>query len=477
MIGRLPLNCRRRNPAEGTGILPPGHAVLGVRFSPLLTKEGLGEDDSRRRKPSRTVPTPSATRMRVLRPSVRGSASVSLATVFALGLFLAPPPSHAQGTPKPPPKPIFGQVIPQITGENGYEELVLAADVLAASPVYAEAQKSDPPLAVKRAILKDRYIARALALVQVAVRKPVLSPRSKLTYSTALPEVQRFRDLARVLAIQQYVFLADGRVPEAIGNARVALQFSDVIQQDTLIQGLVGLATRRLTLAPLVEHLDQLSARDCEVVYRLALQSLAAPSTQDRIFAGDARWSREGLTDFRNALKEKGPAAFGGLFTADDENGQRVAQSFPNTPDEIDRTIAQAEMHMARYYEQIALQLKRPPWERKFPEPAHNGDPAVMLASSLIPSFARVDAAYTRELARLRMLACEVAIRRYRWEHDRLPADLAILRLGGLAIDPFTGLPLEYTVKGRTFILRSAGPLSENNPNAVNGRVPVSVGP
>lgn len=407
------------------------------------------------------------------RPSGKTVQRLPLAAGLTAGLaaaLLASPSASAQGAATParpaPPKPIFGQVIPQITGENGYEELVLAADVLGASPLYEASQKNDQPLAVKRAVLKDRHVTRALALLQVAVKKPVLSPRSKLSFSTALPEVQRFRDLARLLAIQQYVFLADGRVPEAIGNARLGLMFADVIQQDTLIQGLVGLACRRLAMLPLIDHLDQLSAKDCEAVYRLALQALNSPNPQDRIFAGDARWTREGLKDFGEELKKKGAPAFAQLFTADDENGRQVAQAFPNTPEEIDRTIAEAERHMTRYYEQIARELTRPPWQRAFPEPVVNGDPATMLASSLVPAFAKVDEAYTREMARLRMLACEVAIRRYRWEHDRLPSDLSGLRLGELAIDPFTGQPLVYGVKGRTFTLSSAGP---------PGRAPVSL--
>ena len=61
------------------------------------------------------------------------------------------------------------------------------------------------------------------------------------------------------------------------------------------------------------------------------------------------------------------------------------------------------------------------------------------------------------EEARLRLLAIHAAILRYRWERDQVPASLADLNLGDLAIDPFTGQPLTYEPLGRKYRLASAG--------------------
>lgn len=374
---------------------------------------------------------------------------------------------------KPPArKSIFGQVVGQPTGENGYEELVLAADVFAASPKYEAAQNLETPLSVKREVLKDRYVVRALWLLRAALNKPVFGPRQKLTYSTLLPELTHFRALARLLANQQYVFLADGKVPEAIGNARLAIRFSNQVQQDTLIHGLVGLAICRIALVPLAEHLDQLSARDCEVVYRLALEWLALPNPQERIFAGDSRWTQEGLTEVAEEVKRKGVAALTATVGGGEESRELI-QVFPTEPAAVDRVVAEARLRIDEYYQRVARELKRPPWERAFPALTPGNDVATRLANMLIPSYENVDVAYTREMARMRLLACEVAIRRYRWEHNRLPDELTVLRLGELTVDPFTGRTLEYVVNGNRFTLSSAGTLSQGNPNAVNGRVPV----
>jgi hypothetical protein len=90
----------------------------------------------------------------------------------------------------------------------------------------------------------------------------------------------------------------------------------------------------------------------------------------------------------------------------------------------------------------------------------------------------QVSQGYTREQAQVRLLACHAAVRRYRWEHDRLPSSLTDLTLGDLAIDPFTGQPLKYMVRGKRYELTSAGPPADaDDRQAVDGRKPVSVVP
>ena len=65
------------------------------------------------------------------------------------------PPDQPPGSP-----PIFGQIISRVTGENGYEELVLAADTFRASRYYDKAQEAGTTLAFKREVLADRQVAR-----------------------------------------------------------------------------------------------------------------------------------------------------------------------------------------------------------------------------------------------------------------------------------------------------------------------------
>jgi len=100
------------------------------------------------------------------------------------------------------------------------------------------------------------------------------------------------------------------------------------------------------------------------------------------------------------------------------------------------------------------------------------------LAASLMPPLNRVVISYQREEAEMRLLACHSAILRYQWEHEQLPASLAALNLGALTVDPYTGQPLHYAVKGRTYLLTGAGPVAAADDSlAVNGRRPISVVP
>jgi hypothetical protein len=68
-------------------------------------------------------------------------------------------------------------------------------------------------------------------------------------------------------------------------------------------------------------------------------------------------------------------------------------------------------------------------------------------------------AGFTANRTELQLFGVHAAIRRFRWEQDRLPEGLEELRLGDLATDPFTGKGLLYRRTGRiTYTLSSVGP-------------------
>src|SRR5207253_826670 len=133
-------------------------------------------------------------------------------------------------------------------------------------------------LSFKRRVLRDPPIARALVLLCLGLEKPVSSPRQSLSYDTRFPEFAGFRGMARLLKLQQYVLFADGHVPDAIASSRMELQLGKVIQTDTLISGLVGVAITAITARSIGEHLDQLSARDCDALFRIAREWLQQPN-------------------------------------------------------------------------------------------------------------------------------------------------------------------------------------------------------
>lgn len=403
-----------------------------------------------------------------------------LAPLFLVAGTLVGLPAAAQAPQKPPAKSIFQQVIPQPTGKNGYEDLVLAIDALQKSRYYPAIQKMEAlTLAEKRAVLDDRNGVRALQLIRTGLQKPVAQPRQMLDYTTTLPELGPMRDLAKLLALQQYVALADGRTTEALQIARQGIRLGRVVQMDTLLSGLVGIAISTLCIQPLGRHLDQLSARDTAVLYQICLEWLNQPNPQVAIFASEHRLTKIALAGMREQVKRGDVEGVVKQLGLKRDELKDLEAIIPRTPEAIDALFLQAAERYDAYSLTVMAELRKPAWERKMPEPLKPEDPGGHLASMLIPSFQHVDNVYTREQAQIQLLACHAAIRRYRWEHDRLPSSLDELRLGTLAIDPYTGSPLRYEVKGKRYSLLAAGAEARNldDPGVVNGRVPVTLTP
>lgn len=397
--------------------------------------------------------------------------------ILAAVLSLSPLPAHP--APAEPPAPLFHQVVPQPTGKNGYELLVLAADSFKASPLYEKAQEPGTTLEFKRRVLADRQVARALKLLHDGLELPIASPRAAISFDTPLPELAAFRSLARLLSLEQYVFLAEGRISDALANARLGLRFARAIQTDILISGLVGVAIGSICIDPLARHLDQLSASDCGALFQICQEWLAQPDPQIRVIASDRSATRNSVEDVKREIKQQGAAAAAQqLGQIEGWEGLQVAlKGLEGRPDALDELFADVQKRMEDHFSRVLNEMEQPLWQRKRVS-IDESDTAGKLASALTPSYESVDERYTRAAARIRLLACHCVIHRYRWEYDHLPPSLGVLSLGDLAIDPFTGQPLQYAVRGTRYSLSSAGsPAGANDPLAVNGRLPVSITP
>jgi hypothetical protein len=375
-----------------------------------------------------------------------------------------------------PPSSLFRQVIPRPGGKNGYELLVLAADSFKASKLYEEAQEADTPLAFKRQVLADGQVVRALKLLHDGLEMPVSSPRESLTLSTPLPELVLFRSLARLLGLQQYVFLADGRIADALANARLGLRFSQAVQTDTLLSGFVGLTVSTACIDPLAHYLDQLSVGDCASLYQICLEWLTRPNPEIRILAASRHGTMSGLEELKNEIKQNGAAAAIRQL-GPDEDFESAFQGLPTTPEELDALFVEVGKRADEQFERALKELEKLPWERG-PVRASESDLAGRIAAVMTPKYQEVDERYTRAAARIRLLACHCIVHQYRWEYDRLPPHLDVLNVADLAIDPFTGHPLQYTVHGSRYTLTSVGaPADPSDLRTVHGRQPVSLTP
>jgi len=375
------------------------------------------------------------------------------------------------------PGGVFQRLFPAPTGRNGAEEFVRAGDLLKRCTEWQRIEQSpEPTLAEKRRVLQRPEIQQALTLLRGGLRKPFLSPHAALDEETELPELALYRSLARLLAVEMYVRLADGRTGQALESLADGLRFAYLIEGETLISGLVAIAMNSMLVRRLAPHLDQLSARDCERLVALAREWISLPDPAIRI-ADQERQAIRRILDKHRAQ----PARLLAVLWPDElERGDRsgasrlqAALSGPAAGAVLDGALARLDS----YHAAVLECLRRPVWERtEPPRPADDGTAAWALFDGLAPDMGRIVDRFGAELAMVQLLGVHGAVRRYRWEHDRLPASLSELGLGRLAIDPFTGRELAYRKTGeRSFELSSAGAVDRGSPDRPPSgqRVPV----
>jgi hypothetical protein len=390
-------------------------------------------------------------------------------------------------TPESTP-PLFRQVIPTPTGKNGYEELVAAVDALRTSQRFAAIEAGGASLEAKRRVLREPPVMQALDLVRRGLAKPVASPRTTLSSATLLPELPGFRRLARLLAIRQYVLLADGRVAEGIETARLGWRLGTAIQTDTLLSGLVGIAILAITTRGVAGHLDQLSARDCDLLYQACLERLREPDPSLRMLEAERNAGRILVGEIRAGNVD--PASILGAEARAEPKDEQAAHAHQAVADlkrlkrssteDYAAQLARVEAALDQWYDRTLAEWRKPVWQRSTPAAPAGDDLASRLVSAIAPAsmLSQVGNKYAQVQAETRLLALHAAIRRYQWEHDRLPASLDVLNQGELTLDLFTGQPLQYEVRGARYRLTSVGPpAAADDPNAVEGHRPVSIVP
>ena len=376
--------------------------------------------------------------------------------------------------------PIFPQLFPQPTHDNGYEEWVLAADLIRNNTAIDEATQPGATLTFKRHVLADRGVVEALALLHEGLKKPIRSPHENIDETTLLPELALFRKLARLLRTVQYVNFADGRVDAAIDTLRDGLTFAYYIQTDTLISGLVGLAIDTILLDEFARHFDQLSVFQCERVLRMAQDFLKAESPAIHLFA------MEKASEVKMLEARRGDANalltflndFG--ISEDPETSMQVQQihnHLSTHPADLNAMLNEAQARINAQFDQAILNLRLPLAQRKPFVMDKSNAPAALLANLLTTDPQSIIDRYTGDQAKLRLLALHALIRSYRWEHDTLPPSLNDLHADELVTDPFTGDKIVYQPEGDRYTLYSAGPLQrdESGPGAKQERVPVKL--
>jgi hypothetical protein len=350
-----------------------------------------------------------------------------------------------------PVKPAFPAVFPAPTGANGYEEIVMAADLAAAAEARMVLTGPEVTLTSLRAALRDPERIRAIELLRAGLRKPISSPARPQDPDALQPELQHLRSLARLLAANIRAAFADGRNADALGYLSTGIRFAAALHGETLIASLVGVAVHSIVLRTYARYLTQLSANDCDRLLEVVRSMRRLPDPARLALEAERRHVASRISSLRrdaSALR---------AYLAQPEG----AAELPDLPDQraVDAFVNQVLTEINLAFGQRIAEAARPRWQRREMPPEESGRSVgsafvAVLLEPLAAAMTRFDWARTE----LQLLGVQAAIRRNAWEHQRLPSSLEELGLGEMMVDPFTGKPLVYRVTGQqTYEVYSVG--------------------
>jgi hypothetical protein len=331
-------------------------------------------------------------------------------------------------------------------------------------PRSAPAERGAPhryTLAEKEALVREN--ADALNMLRAGFAYPYQDVYLR-SYNTVFPHYPRFRDLARLLALEAQTKAARGDWDGAIQSDLDAMQLGEEAPHGgPLIGKLFGIACQAIGRAEAWDAVDHLNAAQA----RAAARRLEATLARCVSFADTMReekWLGQGclMELFRKPDWRGEMASLGMQNTAD--YGKTEAES----PSRVENFALRTRLlfdskrkimdSYARYMDAAIAGTERP-YAVRPPAPPLPGD---IVNRIVLPSYTQAryaDVFYETQNA---LLAVTLALRAYRLEHGVYPDALSALvprYLRSVPDDPFAlPGPLRYRRDGRNYLLYSVGP-------------------
>ena len=342
----------------------------------------------------------------------------------------------------------------QYPPENAYPKLVTIAQRVSqqrnASPSIERLVRKlgDPSTEATLTPADHQTLQQALEPLLQEYRPYLTQPSVVVLEYTPTPtasELAAFRQLARVEAYFARKAFMSRRPAEGVERATALMQLSNQISNEGMIMHfLTATAMRSMARAALIDHLETLE--DAEALQRLLEWARAeeercpelAKIVQTEYFLG--------LAVFQ--------LAFSTYEVSWDDSVSPWWWRYPVVRQWYAR-VALPEYHQGM--QQLMRTAQKPAWERT-PADFPQFKRAFNAEFFDVETFRATMDIEAREIAYARLLGCVAAIRLHRQRTGRYPDSLAALRLGDLAIDPFTGAPFVYRVDPqRGFLLYSKG--------------------
>jgi hypothetical protein len=419
------------------------------------------------------------------------------------------PPVSQQG--QPPKQSILKQIVPNPTGNNGYEEYLMACDVVRdgqlriftdSTPESFEATiqryEAKPPANMttdqkelfedEKPSLKEYETAKkyrsytvlqlrreamaragkALDLVNRGNRKPVYDPRGKVDSDTLYPEYAYMRNVAKLAAAGAYIAFADGQSSRGTQYLCDALIMGQNISEGTLIARLVAVSVQSIVFASFEKFLPNLSVTDALQLEALAPRLIGNPPLAVRTIEKEFQFISNSIEQIFKKTNEESS------WIADDEEAsvaQLSALEFMKkaSPIEQQQVIDLCKKRMARNREALIASYQRPESQWDFFDGQEEsefdskrriqsaGDLAEYLSEMVSPVFSQIGRVEITNRTQIRLLGLAGSVIRFRWEHDRWPTKLAEAVGTKAVTDPVGGEQFQYELVGNGFRVYSRG--------------------
>jgi hypothetical protein len=345
----------------------------------------------------------------------------------------------------------FEQAFPNPTGNNGWEEYVMAADVMRHSDAnravnrfsMAERKWDDSIEGARETVRKYR---KACDLIRIGNKKPLVYPWKDDEHG--MPNdpaaMTSYSNVVKLLGDEVRVRFADGNAQAAAESIVAGVEFARRYAQGSFIEALKGSAWHAMSLAKLKLHLHSLDLSGLGKV-REAFEKCAEeqPPLVRSLFAGFERDRAEAKRIFDD-LEE------------DSEFWEVPDEAFAIKPEqrakyllEIDREILSLQKKLKTMFAQE---------ERFWRDPVlEHPDPVVAYAISQT-LYANIPLIAVRNRTQMRLAALHCRVMEFKRRHNRFPRELAELGRPSVWYDPATGGPFFYSrLSEQSFTLYSTG--------------------
>ena len=346
--------------------------------------------------------------------------------------------------------------------DNGYDYFIKAGKMLGTIGPSSCATRQPSSWTVPE--LRQYVVSNtpALTMLRQGLKKQCILPAAR-SFNTLFPHFSQCRELARRLVDEARYYRAIGDYARASDSHLDCIEFGAAFPRGgSLIGGLVGIAIESIGTHGFGPLLPKLNARELEHVAR-RLERIEARRVPFReVIEEEGRGSAACLIEIMSDRRTRGSIAnpvnwFGGGPMGSGTPPGSAGEVWNNARFAFCNKIAAVRCVMD-YCNAVAAEQTRP-YTGKSSVPV----PANMAAQWLVPTFDRSRLAWEKNIAVFAVLRAEVALRRYRFDHNRFPdrlSDLVPVYLKAVPTDPL-GLrkPLKYRPLngGRSFLLYSLG--------------------